>query len=640
MDSSGTLYIADTGNNRIRRVAGGTITTVAGNGIQGFSGDGGQATNASLDFPTGLVVDSGNSLYIADSGNNRIRKISGGMIATVAGNGTFGFTGDGGPATNASLGGPMGLAADSSGNLYVLDYGGVRKVSGGTITTVASFNQSADFANFPNGLAADSAGNLYIADDFDNRIREVSVAGTLTTVAGNGTVGFSGDGGPATSAQLNFPSGVAVDSAGNLYIADQDNKRIRRVSAGGTITTVAGNGGFSGDGGPATSASLDSPYSVALDSVGNLYIADSLNHRIRKVSAGGTITTVAGSGIPGFSGDGGPAASAALYKPYGIVLDAGGNLYIADTANDRIRKVSGGTITTVAGNGGSGPLGDGGQATNSFLVPNDVVLDSAGNLYIADVIHSRIRKVSNGTITTVAGNGAFGFSGDGGAATSASLYLPNGMAVGTNGNLYIADSLNNRIRRVSQGLITTIAGNGTAGFSGDGGPAVSASLQNPWGVSLDTSGNLYIADCGNNRIRKVSGGTITTVAGTGAAGFGGDGGPAASASLSCPIRVALDAAGNLYIADTGNNRIREVFAGAVSYQAMPASLSFSATAGGNAAGTQTINLSCAVAGLSFTASTSAAWLSASPSTGSLPSVLSVSTDPTNLAAGKYQGTVP
>ena len=324
----------------------------------------------------------------------------------------------------------------------------------------------------------------------------------IATVAGDGTAGYSGDGGPATSASLHNPVAVAVDSAGNFYIAEELGNRIRKVS-GGTIATVAGNGtaGFSGDGGPATSASLGNPYGVAVDSAGSLYIADTFNNRIRRVS-GGTITTVAGNGTPGYSGDGGPAISAELNQPFGIAVDSAGNLYIADSQNNVIRKVSDGTITTVAGNGTAGFSGDGGPARSASLYsPYAVAIDSAGNLFIADAGNWRIREVSGGAIATVAGGG--NHLGDGGPATGASFSSPWGVAVDSAGNnLYIADFFN-RIRKVSGGTISTVAGNGNPGFSGDGGPATSALLAGPWGVALDSAGNLFIADSGNERIREV-----------------------------------------------------------------------------------------------------------------------------------------
>ena len=328
--------------------------------------------------------------------------------------------------------------------------------------------------------------------------------GTITTIAGTGEEGFSGDGGPAVQAYLNSPLDVAVDSAGNLYIADLNNNRIRKVDATGTITTVAGSGewGFGGDSGPAVQAQLRGPTGVAVDGAGNLYIADRGNHRIRKVDSAGTITTIVGSGQWGFGGDGGPADRAQLRRPYGVATDGVGNLYIADTGNQRIRKVdSTGIITTVP----SGP------ATEARLNrPTGVAVDGAGNLYIADSNNNRIRMVDpSGIITTVAGTGEYGFgrggfSGDGGPATNAHLHFPTGVVTDDTGNLFIGDSFNNRIRMVdSAGTITTIAGSGEGGFGGDGGPAAAAGLAQPRGVALDGSGNLYIADFNNHRIRVV-----------------------------------------------------------------------------------------------------------------------------------------
>jgi uncharacterized protein (TIGR03437 family) len=563
VDSAGSLYIADSFDSRIRKVSNGVITTVAGNGTRGFSGDGGPATSAQLWSPEGVAVDSAGNLYIADSGDNCIRKVSNGVITTLAGNGTEGFSGDNGPATNATLSAPTGLAVDSAGNLYIADSYNlrIRKISNGAITTVVGNGMrgfsgdggpatSAELA-YPAGVAVDSAGNLYIADWGNSCIRKVS-NGVITTVAGNGIPGFSGDNGPATSAQLYLPEGVAVDPAGNLYIADTHNQRIRKV-ANGVITTVAGGGSSVGDNGPATSAQLYYPEAAAADSAGNVYISDSFNFRIRKVS-GGTITTVAGTAKNGFSGDNGPAASAQLNYPEGVAVDSAGNLYIVDAANLRVRKVSGGVITTVVGNGTYGSGGDGGPATSAaFTDPDGVAVDSAGNLYIADYGYNRIRKVSNGVITTVAGGGSS--IGDNGPATSAQLNSPRGIAVDPAGNLYIADCGNQRIRKVSNGVITTVAGNGTPGFGGDNGPATSAQLNSPWGVAVDSAGNLYIADTANNRIRKVSNGAIVTVAGNGAYGFGGDNGPATSASL-IPTGVAVDSAGNVYVVESANNRIR------------------------------------------------------------------------------------
>jgi sugar lactone lactonase YvrE len=338
------------------------------------------------------------------------------------------------------------------------------------------------------------------------------------------------------------------------------------------ITTVAGNGrwGYAGDGGAATNASLSAPTRLAFDSAGNLYIADSQNSRIRMVNTNGIITTVAGNGSQGYSGDGGAATNATLYWPAGIALDAAGELYIADNFNNRIRKVAtNGIITTVAGDGpsnsqnGGSYSGDGGLAVNAGInAPNALVFDISGNLYFADSQNNRIRKVTpNGIITTVAGNGTNGFAGDAGPATSASLAYPIGLTLDAHGNLLIGDSSNHRVREAApNGLITTVAGNGTNAFAGDGGPAANADLNYPEGVAFDISGNVYIADTINSRIRMVGANNIiTTVAGNGGSGYSGDGGMATNASLFYPMGLAWDASGNLYIADFNNNRVRKLY---------------------------------------------------------------------------------
>jgi uncharacterized protein (TIGR03437 family) len=340
----------------------------------------------------------------------------------------------------------------------------------------------------------------------------------------------------------------------------------------GTINTIAGTGGalYSGDGGAATLAGLNVAVDVSADRAGNLYIADQYNHRIRKIAADGIITTVAGTGIPGYSGDGGPAVNAQINTPTGVFADTAGNIYIAEPGNQRIRKVDPtGTITTIAGNGSQGYSGDGGPATSASLYNAvRVAVDPAGNVVIADQSNHRIRRVTPaGIITTIAGNGAGtpaagAFSGDGGQATAASLNNPTALAITPAGVIYIADQFNQRIRSVAtNGIITTVAGNGTPGFSGDGGPATAASLNYPGGITLDAAGNLYFNDDVNYRTRKIAAGTgvITTIAGNGTAGFGGDGGPATSASLNGNFGATVDASSNLYIADSTNNRIREVY---------------------------------------------------------------------------------
>jgi sugar lactone lactonase YvrE len=341
---------------------------------------------------------------------------------------------------------------------------------------------------------------------------------------------------------------------------------ILAVTPGSTVATTAGTGapGYSGDGGAATAATLATPGAVAYDSTGNLFIADTNNHVIREVvKATGNIATVAGTGIAGFSGDGGAATAAQLDTPTGIAVDASGNLYIADSHNQRIRKVSGGNITTVAGNGTAGFAGDGAAATAAELsLPSGVAVDASGNVYIADTDNQRIRIIAAGTITTIAGTGEQSYTGDNAAATAATLDSPTGLAVDSSGNVYIADRHNQRIREIatSTGIITTLAGSGTVAFGGafggDGASPNAAALANPTGVSVDAAGNIYIADTNNQRIRQIGGGAIATVAGTGQQGFGGENGPAAGAILNAPKSAMPDASGNLAIADTLNQRVR------------------------------------------------------------------------------------
>ena len=559
MDSDDNIYIADTNNHRIRKVTAttGVISTVAGDGASGYGGDGGPATAAQINSPRGVAVDGDGNIYIADVNNQRVRKVtaSTGVITTVAGNGTKGRDGDRGQATSAQL-------------------------------------------NTPYDVALDGDGNIYIADRLNFRIRKVTVStGNITTVAGTGPGVYGGDGGQATATVLGGSlSGVAVDSDNNIYIAVQQNRILKVTAAGvnaGKVSTVAGTGvaGYSGDGGLATAATLRFPFGVAVDSNDNIYITDTINNRIRKVDTMGNISTVAGgtvmgSGVipPGDGGDGGSATAAAvkMYYPQGsVAVDSAGNLYITDTLNGRVRKVdavgvNAGNISTFAGRLKSDPSGDGGLATAAQLnIPYGVAVDSSGNLYLSDAGNNRVRKVDAVTrkITTVAGSGAHGAGGDGAAATLAQLNTPYGLAVDGSGNIYIADGRNHRIRKVDTSGITwtisTVAGSGTtpamsAGLSGDGGAATAAKLDLPYGVAVDGDGNLYIAGIDNHRIRKVDTSgttwTISRVAGTEAkiSGYHGDGGAATEAWLNGPVGVAVDASGNIYIADRNNERIRKV----------------------------------------------------------------------------------
>ncbi len=574
-DSAGDMYIADTLNQVVRMVsaASGTITTVAGTGTPGLNGDYGPATQALLQLPTAVAVDASGNLYICDSANNAIRQVSAstGLIVPYLGNYIQGFAGD--TTGQISLNDPTDIFFDSAWNLWIADYGNGRireygtngiastVVGGGTTYTEGGFALAAALAG-PHGVVVDSASNIYIADADDNRVFKVTASTSrINTLAGTGSYGFSGDGGAANAALLNTPTSVAIDPSGNVYFVDLYNARVRMVSTSGTVTTIAGNGGisYSGDGGAAENAIMNGPTSVAYSSTGT-YIADTGNQRIRQVSTGGTISTVAGTGTPGFSGDNGPASNAQLSYPNAVAVDASGFLYIADTGNQRVRKVVNGTINTIAGNGTSGYSGDGGSAVNANLnAPSGLVVDNAGDVYIADFGNQVVREVSvSGTISTIAGNGTQGYSGDGGNATAAQLNGPLGLALDSSGNLYIADSGNHVVRVVTPGgNISTFAGNNVLGYSGDSGPALQAELSTPAGLVFDSSGNLYVSDSGVSVVRMVApGGVITTIAGTGSAGYTGDGGPATQATFDVIAGLTLDTSGDLYVADSGNSVVR------------------------------------------------------------------------------------
>lgn len=488
-------------------------------------------------------------------------------------------------ATGTAIGRTSRVAADAAGNVYFSASNAVFKIGAtGTLALVAG-NSRAGFSgdggpaaaaqlNDPQGIAIDKAGNIYIADSGNNRVRVVSPQGVISTFAGNGRVSPAGgentfnDGGPATDAVLHRPMAVALDSSGNVFIADTSDNVIRQVDTTGTITTVAGDGypGYISEEKAATGSELDRPADVAVDSAGLIYIVDSGNSLVRKIGTDGILRTIAGSGAGAFSGDGADALKAGLYAPAGIVVDSSGSVFILQNGDGRIRKVdSKGIITTLAGNGTSGFAGDGGQGPAAqFNFPTGIAGDSSGNLYVADSLNQRIRKInSSGSVSTVAGNGGFSYSGDGGAAGAAQLYAPLAVAVDATGNIYVADTGNNVVRKIGvNGAIAAFAGTGAAGNGGDGGAAISAQLNAPSGVAADAAGNVYISDTGNARVRKVaSNGTITAVAGSGTPGFGGDGGTATSAQLSLPMGLAVDAAGNLFIADFTNNRVRKVSAG-------------------------------------------------------------------------------
>jgi RHS repeat-associated protein len=599
VDGSGDVYFA--AQNEIRKLSSaGVITTVAGNGYTGYSGDGGPALKAEIGngvsgggFGTGgqgalddgLAVDSHGDLFIADTANNVVREVtSAGVISTYAGDGTQGYSGDTGAATAAELNEPADVAVDSSGNLYIADAGNsvIRKVSsGGTITTYAGNGTygdsgipgpatSAELAA-PDGVATDSSGDLFIADAGNDLVDKVVPAGTISVVAGGGSGGL---GGLATSASIT-PEDVKVDGSGDLFIPDgrgvlevsASTQDINRISGGGTYNNFAGVNPVLPNGVTALGA-YTVPQSIAVDGAGDVYGTDAYS-TITKVS-GGLLYTVAGDGFLNYSGDGGAATHANIDSLGQVAVDAVGNVLIADTYNERIRDVSvaTGTMSTLAGFGEPDPndvYASGAPANQTNLGQTTGVATTAqGVTYLSDYQQECIDEVSasGGIYTCVAGNSHAGFSGDNGPATAAEIKQPAGITVDTLGNLYIADQGNCRVRMVNPaGTITTVAGDGNCNASVTSGPATSAGVD-PSDVAVDAAGNLFIADSSNDVIWKVTGGTISIFAGQlQTSGFSGDGGPATSAELNSPGAVTVDSAGNVFIGDGDNLRVREVTGG-------------------------------------------------------------------------------
>jgi uncharacterized protein (TIGR03437 family) len=551
-DSSGNVYIADAANHRVRRLArSGVITTVAGTGVAGFSGDSGPARAAQLNSPYGLACDSRGNLYIADLGNARVRRVGPeGVIATIAGGGSIppGLWNDGITATVVSLIAPRNLAFDSGGNLYISDFGGhrvYRMGPEGSLTAVAGtgtagysgdgISATRSMLSYPTGLAIDNQGALYIADSQNHLIRRV-VNGVINSIGRAAT-----------------PTGLALNAAGTLYIADRpsglivrlpaigpatainisardlaftggaflyaaDGAVVRRISPGGSANIAAGGGNLAfGDNGAAAGARLNHPSGVAADALGNLYIADRDNHRIRRVTPDGLIATIAGTGEAGNGGDGGLAVAAQLNAPSAVGLDAAGNLYIADTGNHRVREVTAwGQIVPVVSYGLDSPV--------------SVVADGNGYIYLADASNGKILRVApTGVMTTVL---------DG-------LQSPYGLALDGKGNLYFTEAGGKHVRRLGPGGDVTSFGEGI--------------WSAPRGIAANNAGDVWVADSGLQRILHIdSVGHVTAVAGDGSPGFKGDGGPALAAQFGFPWDVAAGPAGALYIADLDNNRIRRL----------------------------------------------------------------------------------
>jgi streptogramin lyase len=608
-DSGGNVYVADTRNNTIRKVTpAGVVTTLAGlaaqydnagNLVAGGSGSL-DATGSAARFagPQGLAVDSAGNIYVGDTGNSTIRKVTpGGEVTTLAGlaaqydnagNLVAGGSGTAdGTGSAARFAGPVGVTVDSTGHVYVADTQNntIRKITAaGVVTTLAGLpaqvqmdangnpfpgsddgtGSAARFWN-PQGAAVDSAGNVFVADAYNNTIRKVTPAGGVTTLAGLAGSKGAADG-AGNAARFWYPFGVAVDIAGNVYVADSDERQhftIRKVTPAGVVTTLAGLAGSIGSAdGLGSTARFAGPSGVGVDSAGNVYVADSDNNTIRKVTPQGEVTTLAG--LPQFDKNGnfvagsrgskdGTGSTARFAFPYGLALDDAGTLYVADGANNTIRKVTpDGVVTTLAGSALDGPgSADGTGSAARFNFPNGVALDSAGNIYVSDGKNNTIRKVTPaGVVTTLAGLAEFDANGNpvggniDGTGKDARFNYPYGVAVDSAGNVYVADLFNDSIRKVtSAGVVTTLRRSAV--------PTSGAR-----GLAVDNAGNVYVADTTNQRILKVTPAEVVTTIG-GSILHGSIDGTGSAARFSSPVAVTVDSAGNVYVAEAGNNTIRK-----------------------------------------------------------------------------------
>lgn len=593
INNAGEIYFSDPLNNKVCKIdLSGNINLIAGTGVGGYNGDNIPAITAELWNPYFIAIDPNQDLIISDFSAGRLRKVSGGIITSIAGaSANFQYS-EGGMADTSFIGSVQGISYDANGNLYFADYLGarVRRIgANGILNTIAGTGvagNSGDYSfgalaltaklNAPYDVVVDSLNNIYFTDRDNHRIRKINAQGEISTIAGTGNPGYTGDNGLAINAELFYPSGLYLDANGNLFFADWQNNVIRKIDVNGIITTVAGNGGawgYNGDNIAALSASLGQPTGLTFDNNGDMIIADNQNNRIRKVNmTTGIITTIAGTGVQGFNGNGGSALAAELYFPKQVRVDASNNIYFTDAGNNVIRVIdNAGNINSYVGSGIVGYAGDGGPAENAELrFPRGMTVDSNGNLFFTDNLNHCVRKVDNilNNITTYAGTATI--NGDQGYATLADIYGPLQITVDAAGNIYTG-TFDSRIRKITPaGIITTIAGTGVNNSSGDGGLAINAEIINPYAIAVDPTGsNIYFSetatvDGGGNeysRIRKinVASGIISTICGgQNVTGFSGDGGPAIDAQVSQPAGLTFDNLGNLYFSDMWNNRIRKI----------------------------------------------------------------------------------
>lgn len=553
VDSAGNVFVADTNNNAIRKItAQGVVTTLAGGNGKGTSD--GTGTAAKFHEPRGLAIDSSGTLYVADYENQLVRKVSSaGVVTTLAGGADIIGSTDG-QGTAARFMALQGIAVDGAGNVYVTESGNrnVRKITAsGLVTTLTT--GTGNFGE-PRGIAVDASGNLYVGDYGSNVVRKVTSTGTISTHAGTSPTAGSTDG-TTSSALFNAPSGVAMDSAQNLYVADTLNNTVRKISPTGTVTTLAGLAGrTSSVDGTGTAARFQDPYAVAVDGLGNLFVADATDHSIRKISSAGVVTTFAGTGGSFGSTDG--TGTAARFKgPLGIAADSVGNVYVADTGNAIVRKITAaGVVTTLAGSAGQSGSTDGTGTAARFMSPYGITVDSSGAVYVVES-SAVVRKITAaGVVTTVAGtSGTNGFTDATG--TAARFSVPFDIAVDGAGTLYVSDHGNHAVRKITAaGVVTTLAGSGSAGNTNATGTA--ASFRFPSGIAADSAGNVYLADTDNQIIRKITAtGETTTLAGSGSVGSAD--GVGTAATFYNPKDVAVDASGTLYVVDRNNHTIRK-----------------------------------------------------------------------------------
>ncbi|MBI2689972.1 MAG: SMP-30/gluconolactonase/LRE family protein [Acidobacteria bacterium] len=726
VDNQGRTLIADWRNSIVARIeTSGVLSVVAGNGVAGFSGDGGDATQASLNVPTDVTCDRQGNIYIVDNGNARIRRVTPqGIISTYAGSGSFFHGGDGGAALRAGMN-PFHISSDAAGVIYFTDYNNarVRRIgTDGVITTIAGTGSKTfsgegrlarDTSLSPWSIAVDTSGRAIVSDPDNLRVYRIGTDGILQVFAGSGVRGLTGDGGPARDARLSNVEGVAVGLGGDVFLADTSNGRVRRVGMDGVIRTVAGtaSGTASGAGGDPLKAVIGFPVSVSVDPVGRVnisdadnallwqmaadgrsisivagnqkfkdvpagtkaalayftrpqgiaiapdgavYVAEYTGQKIVKIAADGTASTVIGHGVTSCCNDDGPASQGRIANPAGLAVDRQGALLFADSYNHAIRKVANGIVTRVAGTGpdmfgGPGAFGgDGGPALQAKLNrPWGIAVDGAGNIFFSDNLNHRIRRIAtNGVITTIAGDGQAGYAGDGGPAINARLNYPTALAFNPAGDLLFTDTDNNRVRAISTGgTIRTVAGNGNYASTGDGGLATVAAVQSPIGLAVDSAGSYFVTQAYTGVIRRVdANGTIMRFAGLPQFGFSGDGGSPLQANFNEPVGLAVDTAGNLFITDAANDRVRVIRTVTLNTILTPSPVSLTALRGSSAGTPARVSVSSGVTGLPFTPSVAYGpggtnWLMVTASNTVSPATLTLSADASALAVGRYTATL-